>query len=197
MRGLLRILIVWAGLTVGLLALRPSEQPCRYLCWGALRVGLPQADLEAWVAQQEAIVQTSVGYQWAEPDGAALLVWVQQETLSSLTATWAIPPQRPNLGDVLLTFGTPTFLRLETRSVANVRSLTLSLIYQAGDQITFVTIHRLSNDPRQFGEFRIRLSDPVQRISRYRVAMGTPLALEVTTGWRGLARYTPQQQICC
>jgi len=185
-----RILVLVVGLWVGLaglaFALRsPTPPPCEPLCWQPVRLGMPASTAGA-LLEPLGFSATQRGYE----DGR-ITVLVVQDAILRIDGSWQSASQRPNLAQVLQTWGAPDLIHLQGESIANLRRMTYFLFYDdGGGAVSLVSLRRIANDPADFGEFRPLPGDDVVTVSRFQ---GGSLPPPVDP-WHGLGRY---RVLCC
>jgi hypothetical protein len=103
--------------------------------------------------------------------------------LVRLDAGWSFSDDRPQLAQMLMLFGPPDAVRIESEVVLNVRRMAGVLVYRRPNETIIITLRRFSNDPAVFGDFRLRADDRILRVSRF--SAQTPFVLPVTEGRRG------------
>lgn len=190
LRFAIGLALIW-GLMVGALAVVPRpERGCKPFCWLGLEIGTAEVQAAEFLRQQG----LGSAYEWQTAEGGRVILSMGQGRLMRLEASWESAPRPPQFGELMLVLGAPTRVRLDARNVSNFRSLTVFAVYEDETQITFVTVRRLSNDPRSFGEFRLRPHDELVTLTRY--SRRTRMELTQLHTWRGFARY-PLVDICC
>jgi hypothetical protein len=202
---LLRLLLFTASLLAGFsgltMKLQSQAEGCEPACWHLLNYGMPVQTVRDLLTTHRydtlpGFTERPERYEWSTDSGHEVSIIMAQDELVRLDASWSSADDRPELASLLLLFGPPDAVRIESEMVQDqpVRRMAGILIYRRPSETIVITLRRFSNNPADFGDFRLRPDDLISRVSLF--SPETPFVLPVTDGWSGFAWY-PTIRTCC